>query len=316
MLTALSVYVDAWWHVTIGRDTFWIPPHIAIYAGVSISLVGFLIIWRSSGRIPRELRVYIGGLTGVLIAGYGDQLWHQRFGVEKIGTLAAIWSPTHVVALIAGAVTATGIILYILSLKNHSNSPIWGWLVAGEFAALVSILTLVLLPLGPETPFRVIGIAGAPLVAFVVLYLRFTGSIISAKPWALTLITAFNWTGNAVILSTYTSQNLGTLLLSAGIAPAVLADLIIHRSHQMTNVKMRYALAGLAWGTVFGSIFYPLTNGLLSAPMDFPSLFLIAVASAIAGLASGVLAWNTWNTLSRPGIQPYQSVTQGIVSQQ
>ena len=257
MMTALAVYVDAWWHVTFGRDTFWIPPHIAIYTGVSISLAGFLLIWRSTRKIPRELRVYIGGLTGVLAAGYGDQLWHQKFGVEKIGTLAAIWSPTHVAALVAGSITAIGIILYLFSLTRSVNSPVLGWLLAGEFAAMVSILTLVLLPLGPETPFRVIGIAGAPLVAFVVLYLRFTGSIISAKTWALTMITFFNWVGNTVILSTYASRDLVTLLLSAGIAPAALADLIIHRSYKLTNTRIRYALAGLAWGTIFGTVFYP-----------------------------------------------------------
>ena len=193
-----------------------------------------------------------------------------------------------------------GIILYLLSLTRQVNSPILGWLLAGEFAALVSILTLVLLPLGPETPFRVIGIAGAPVVAFVVLYLRFTGSIISSKTWALSMITAFNWTGNTVILSTYTSQNLATLLLSAGIAPAVLADLIIHRGYKRINTKSRYALAGLSWGTIFGTIFYPLTNGLLNAPLDLTSLILIAISSSLAGLASSVLAWRNWNHISGP----------------
>ena len=310
MLTALAVYIDAWWHVTFGRDTFWIPPHIAIYTGVSISLLGFLLIWRSVRKIPKELRIYLAGLVGVLTAGYGDQLWHQRFGVERIGTLAAIWSPTHVAALIAGSIMATGIILYLFSLTKHAKHPLLGWLFAGEFGALVSILTLVLLPLGPETPFRVIGIAGAPFVAFVVLYLRFTGSIISAQPWALTFITAFNWAGNTVILSTYASQNLTTLLLSAGIAPAVLADLIINRVNRPSNIRSKYALAGLAWGTMFGSIFYPLTNGLLNTPFDLTSLMLIAVTSSLAGLASGVLASSQWTRVSHPEIRPYTLVGQ------
>jgi hypothetical protein len=315
MLTALAVYVDAWWHVTFGRDTFWIPPHIAIYSGVAVSLIGFLQICRSAGKVPRELRIYIVGLSGVLAAGYGDQLWHQKFGVEKIGTLAAIWSPTHVAALVAGSITAIGIILYLFSLTKHVNSPILGWLLAGEFAALVSILTLVLLPLGPETPFRVIGIAGAPLVAFVVLYLRFTGSILSSKPWALTMITAFNWTGNTVILSTYASQNLATLLLSAGIAPAVLADMLIHRNHAKSKTRSRYALAGLLWGTIFGAIFYPLTNGLLNTPLGLNSLVLIAIASSIAGLASGVLAWRNWNSVSYHEAPAYVTVGQETARQ-
>lgn len=312
MLTALAVYVDAWWHVTFGRDTFWIPPHIAIYTGVSISVVGFLAIRKVLGRIPRELGIYLAGLAGVLVSGYADQLWHQRFGIEKIGTLAAIWSPTHVSALIAGSVTATGIILYLYSISRELRNPILGWLLAGEFAALIAILTLILLPLGPETPFRVIGIAGAPLVAFVVLYLRFTGAIISATPWALTGITAFDWTGNGVVLSTYASQNLVTLLLSAGIAPAVLADMLVLRDSKLTGTMRMYALAGLLWGTVFGSIFYPLTNGLLNTPLDPASLILIAIASGFAGLASGLLSWKNWNAFARHKSPAYLTIQQGV----
>jgi len=314
MITALAVYVDAWWHVTFGRDSFWIPPHIAIYSGVLVSLAGFLLIWRSERSIPRELRIYLVGLAGVLAAGYGDQLWHQRFGVEKIGTLAAIWSPTHVAALIAGSVTATGIILYLFSMMKAGGSPILGWLFAGEFAALVSILTLVLLPLGPETPYRVIGISGAPLVAFIVLYLRFTGSVLSMKPWALALITAYNWAGNVVILSTYASRNLAMLLLSAGIAPAVLADMMVHRSDRLRNKRIGYALAGLVWGMIFGSVFYPITNGLLNTPFDLASLLLIAFTSSLAGLASGVLAWSQWSPLSYGRVRAYVRVEQEVVS--
>ncbi|HZY47914.1 MAG TPA: hypothetical protein VFE96_08980 [Candidatus Bathyarchaeia archaeon] len=313
MLTALAVYVDAWWHVTFGRDTFWIPPHIAIYSGVSISIAGFLLIWRSQKTIPGELRIYLGGLVGVVVAGYGDQLWHQKFGVERIGTLASIWSPTHVAALVAGSVTATGVILYLRSMMKTTGGRAPGWLLAGEFAALVSILTLVLLPLGPETPFRVVGIAGAPLVAFVVLYLRFTGAVLSMRPGALSMITAFNWTGNIVILSTYASNKLVTLLLVAGISPAVLADMILYRSDRFRNKRGGYALAGLSWGLIFGSVFYPLTNGLLSSPLDTASLLVIAFGSSIAGLASGVLAWSHWGPLSSLADPAYVRVKQVIL---
>jgi hypothetical protein len=313
MITALAVYADAWWHVTFGRDTFWIPPHIAVYTGVLASLGGFLWVWSVEEKIPGGLGIYIIGIVSVIAAGYGDQLWHQRFGVERIGTLAAIWSPTHIAALIAGAITASGIILYIFQKIKAGGPPILGWLLAGEFAALVSILTLVMLPLGPETPFRVIGIIGAPLVAFVVLYLRFTGRFLSMKTGALTLITAFDWTGNAVILSTDASRNLVSLVLVAGILPAVLGDLIIYRLDWLHKKGIGYALAGLAWGVIFGSVFYPLTNGLLSPPLDPTSLVLIAIGSSIAGLASGVLAWKQWSQFTIPSIISYVQVKQEVV---
>jgi hypothetical protein len=316
MITALAVYVDAWWHVVFGRDSFWIPPHIAIYSGVVISVAGFFLIYRSEGGVPRQLRIYLLGLAGVLAAGYGDQLWHQRFGVEKTGTLASIWSPTHVAALVAGSVTSIGIILYLLSKMKARDSSDLGWLLAGQFAALVSILTLVLLPLGPETPYRVIGISGASIVAFVVLYLRFTGSLVSTKSWALTLITAYNWAGNTVILSTYESRYLVTLLLSAGIAPALLADMITHRSERFGEKRIGYALAGLVWGGIFGCVFYPLTNGLLNTSLDLTSLGLIAVTSSIAGLASGVIAWTQWSPLFFARVRAYVEVKQNVLARQ
>lgn len=206
-----------------------------------------------------------------------------------------------------------GIIVYLFETIREKPNPILRWLLAGEFAALISILTLVLLPLGPETPFRVIGISGAPLVAFVVLYLRFTGSIMTMKPGALTMITAFNWTGNAVVLSTYGSRNLITLLLVAGIAPAVLADIILYR-RRSANRQAAFALAGLAWGVIFGGVFYPVTNGLLSSPLDATSLILIAILSSIAGTASGVLAWSNWNQFLTPMILVPPEATQRVVT--
>ena len=130
------------------------------------------------------------------------------------------------------------------------------------------------------------------------------------------MITSFKWVGNTLILSTYASQDLVTLLLCAGIAPAVLADLIIHRSYKLTDIRDRYALAGLAWGTIFGTIFYPVTNGLLNAPLDLTSLILIAVSSSLAGLASSALAWKNWNRISKPNVQPLMRIKQTIGTSQ
>ena len=293
MIMTLSVYWDAWWHEAIGRESFWIPPHLGIYAGLFISLGGFFLLYKLyRGRIPRPLWVYAGGITGIIVSGYADELWHQRFGVEKVGTLATIWSPTHVAALAGGLVAALGIMLY-LSAATKTDGRL-GWLLAGEFGVLVSIVTLLLLPLGPETPFRLAGIWGAAPVAFVILALRFFGSVLSERPWSLTLITGFNWTGNAILLSNHAPPVTMGELVAVGLIPPVIADLLIQRGRRTKMVRNYYTLAGIEWGVIFGAFFYLLTNQLSFAtsyaPWDVTSLAIIGTTSAIASVLAGFLA--------------------------
>jgi hypothetical protein len=293
MMMTLSVYWDAWWHEAVGRESFWIPPHLGIYAGLFVSLGGFLLILdQYRTKLPRSLWVYAVGIAGIVGSGYADELWHQKFGIETVGTLASLWSPTHVGALVSGSIAAIGVILYLLRISREDNRL--GWLVAAQFGVLVSVVTLLLLPLGPETPFRILGIWGAPLVAFAILTMRFFGSVLSEKQWALSLITLFNWMGNAILLSGHSSSVLLAQLLTVGLVPPLLADLIIHRGRMLKTVKTAYVWAGLVWGVIFGTFFYPLTNSLTflneTYALDAPSLAIIGVTSAAASVLAGFIA--------------------------
>ncbi len=293
MMMALSVYWDAWWHEAYGRDSFWIPPHLGIYAGLFISLGGFLLLYKLQRRkISRALWIYAVGVAALVASGYADEQWHRIYGVEKVGTLATIWSPTHVAALLSGIVAALGIISY-LSILSKTDARL-GWLLAAEFGVLVSIVTLLLLPLGPETPFRLIGIWGAAPVAFVILAMRFFGSVLSEKPWALSVITAFNWTGNAILLSNHASLLVLGALVVVGLTPPFFADLIIQRGRRMKNVRNAYALAGVEWGIIFGTFFYLLTNSLSFqggyTPWDVASLGIIGTTTTVTSTLAGFFA--------------------------
>src|SRR4051812_5777451 len=61
-------YWDISWHRSIGRDSFWTPPHMAIYAcGVLAGLSSAYLIFRATvGRTQelREVSVRIWGLSG------------------------------------------------------------------------------------------------------------------------------------------------------------------------------------------------------------------------------------------------------------
>ncbi len=293
MMMALSVYWDAWWHEAIGRESFWIPPHVGIYAGLFVSLGGFFLLYRlQRGKIPQALWVYAAGVAALVTSGYADEQWHMVYGIEKVGTLSAIWSPTHVAAVLSGIVAALGIISYLSTMTKRNDRL--GWLLAAEFGVLVSMATLLLLPLGPETPFRIAGIWGAAPVAFVILAMRFFGSFLSEKPWALSVITAFNWTGNAILLSNHASPLVLGALVAVGLTPPFLADLIIQRGRISRNVRNAYTLAGVQWGIIFGTFFYLLTNSLSFqsgyTPWDAESLLIIGTTTTATSTLAGFLA--------------------------
>ncbi len=56
IVTGWGVQWDIQWHVLIGRDSFWIPPHLITYAGVSAAVFlsfGMLFweTWRGTGEV-------------------------------------------------------------------------------------------------------------------------------------------------------------------------------------------------------------------------------------------------------------------------
>src|SRR4030095_5613261 len=70
LLAGWGVQWDIQWHVQIGRDSFWIPPHVMTYGGVTlIVLASFGVLARdtlrhlAAGRAPAGTQ-RIFGLTG------------------------------------------------------------------------------------------------------------------------------------------------------------------------------------------------------------------------------------------------------------
>jgi len=101
---------DIQWHMTIGRDSFWIAPHLMIYGSVVAGLIlgwGVLVFERWRG-IPstRGFRLAALGLVLVVLAAPIDDLWHRLFGLD-----VTLWSPPHLLALLGSAVSTLGCLL-------------------------------------------------------------------------------------------------------------------------------------------------------------------------------------------------------------
>lgn len=92
-------YWDISWHISIGRDTFWTPAHMAVYlAGVLAGIAsGYAILTTTFGSSAeaRETSVSIWGFRGPLgcfIAAWGgiamltsapfDNWWHNAYGLD------------------------------------------------------------------------------------------------------------------------------------------------------------------------------------------------------------------------------------------
>jgi hypothetical protein len=123
-VAGLGVGWDIRWHIVIGRDSFWIPPHVMTYAGVaaiSVLCFGVLLLETAGARrapAPRETMRVAGlvGTRGYHLAWWGialtilaapiDDLWHRLFGID-----VTLWSPPHLLGLAGAQVNSVGCLL-------------------------------------------------------------------------------------------------------------------------------------------------------------------------------------------------------------
>src|SRR5688572_10743991 len=118
-----GVQWDIQWHLRIGRDSFWIAPHVMTYAGVALVVIlsWGIVAWESAvaRRHPRHDTIRLFGLTGTRgfhLAAWGialtvlaapiDDVWHRLFGLD-----VTIWSPPHLLGIFGAAVNTIGCLL-------------------------------------------------------------------------------------------------------------------------------------------------------------------------------------------------------------
>lgn len=123
---------DVSWHRSIGRDTFWTPAHMAIYAcGVLAAISCGYLVFHTTFRKPANLvasSVSVFGFRaplGAFIASWGgiamltsapfDNWWHASFGLD-----VAIVSPPHMVLGVGILAVAIGALLLLVSSMNRA----------------------------------------------------------------------------------------------------------------------------------------------------------------------------------------------------
>jgi hypothetical protein len=146
---------DIRWHLVIGRDSFWIAPHLMTYIGVTAAAViafGVLALetWRArrGAALPGAVTVAeLSGTRGFHLAWWGmaivilaapiDDLWHRLFGID-----VTLWSPPHLLALAGSQVSNLGGLLIALEVYEAGRAR-WAALAASGILLLGTFYIMV-----------------------------------------------------------------------------------------------------------------------------------------------------------------------------
>lgn len=126
---------DISWHRTIGRDTFWAPPHLlqqagAIIAGLSCGFLALRTTFAGSSeeramsvrfwrffQAPLGAWVCIWGTIMMITSAPFDNWWHSAYGLD-----VKIISPPHMILASGMIAVQLGAILMALGAQNRATS--------------------------------------------------------------------------------------------------------------------------------------------------------------------------------------------------
>src|SRR5690606_17882495 len=163
----VGVLWDISWHQSIGRDTLFSPPHLAIYLGGIVAGVacGWEVLRTSFGkaadrsatvpfwrffRAPLGAWIVIWGAIAMLTSAPFDDWWHNAYGLD-----VKILSPPH--ALLAAGIGAInlGALVMVLAVQNRARTHDVRRRLAFLTVAAAGLLLLMVATITSEYHYRV-----------------------------------------------------------------------------------------------------------------------------------------------------------------
>jgi hypothetical protein len=280
----IGVLWDISWHMSIGRDTFWSPPHMAMYLGGVVSGVacGWHVLHTSFAGSAEDRAgtvsfwkyfhgslgawVCIWGAIAMLTSAPFDDWWHNAYGLD-----VKILSPPHAVLALGILAIQLGAMLMVLSLQNrHGDRAAYRWM----FAYAAGLVLLNLTTMSSEYSWRgdqhhvlfyqvVAGLIPLVLVAPAVAgRLRWPATAAAAAYMgvllALTLIfPLFPAEPKLAPIRFPLTQMMPPQFPLLLIVPAVALDLVLRRWGDRTRGWMLAALLGTAFVAAFFVVQWP-----------------------------------------------------------
>lgn len=273
--------VDSVWHQTVGRDSFWIPPHIFIYSSylaIGLALLYLLVrfpfgtVTNIRFRLFREERsvlldvtnvktISLAGLGIILFSAPFDEWWHRN--ILPPGTLELPITLPHFVLFLGGITTGISIIFFI-SMR------------LGENAKLANYLYIMLL--GGMMMFAH---AAEALRPFHTNILGDLGTVI----FTFTLISCFTFTRNFfryplfwILMPLIAFSEIAFLERELFIfTPIMISGLLI----VLLNGKLHPAIVGFVAGVTLSSILW-----IMGAPFGVETVLRTILVGGSAALAS------------------------------
>ncbi len=316
VLIATGLIWDIAWHRSIGRDTFWTPPHMVEYAAALIVGVGCgWLILKSSVRGteaeqgsmvrfwgfhgPLGAWVAVWGSLAMLVSAPFDNWWHNAYGLD-----VKIVSPPHM--LLGAGMTAIIVGAWLMTLAEQNRTTERHQRFAIVFAVASAIFLLMVVTITMEyTGFpnlwrsQVFYLVSAAIFPFVLAAAARAGRL----RWPAT-VTAMIFMGVSLTLSWIIQNVPATPLLApinnpithlvaapfplALIVPAALFDGLQHRVGNHRDWRLSL-LFGAGFVAALLAVSWPLSAFLLS-PAARNHLFLA----------------DQWDFSIRPGAWQYQ----------
>ena len=284
-------YWDIAWHRSIGRDTFWSPPHMAIYAcGVLAGLSSAYLILSttfSTGSAFRSVSVRIWGFSapiGAFVSAWGglmmlvsapfDDWWHNAYGLD-----VRIISPPHMVLAAGFFGIEVGTILLMLAFMNRASGSarialrrlflyVAGVAVCESLLVKLEYISrsdmhspIFYVAVFIGTPFLLMAVATASHHRWACTVLTSVYTIYGlALLWILPLVPAEPKLGPVYRQVTHLIPWEFPLLL---VVPALAADLIFQRTNAWWPIARALAIGAAFFGT-FIAVQWPFADFLMS----------------------------------------------------
>jgi len=287
----LGGYWDISWHRSIGRDTFWSAPHMAIYAcGILAGIcAGYLIFSTTFGKNSdlKDVSVRIWGLRGPLgafICAWGgvamlasapfDDWWHNAYGLD-----VRIISPPHMVLAAGFFGIEFGTVVLMLAFMNRAHGSLRPALerlflyVGGTVLCESTLIKLESISRSDQhnARFYIVVFIGTPMILTAL-------AIASERKWAATIIAGVYTTFALALLWIMplfpAEPKLGPVYQQVThfipwefplllIVPAFVTDLILQRTREWRPL-VRAIVVGTAFFAAFFAVQWPFADFMMS----------------------------------------------------